>query len=173
MAAFKDDSDRSWLIHVDIPAIKLVRDQFAINLADIGEAPTYLTRLAEEPILLCDMLYVLCEEEARKREVSDTDFGKLLFGDTIDRATMALEEAITAFFPRKKRSVLQQLRAKIAKTREAGVDLVTAKLEDPKLDSRLKTMMATRMDAEIEKSLSTLSISATNSPESSESTPDD
>ncbi|KKL75077.1 hypothetical protein LCGC14_2058490 [marine sediment metagenome] len=171
MAKFTDSKGRDWLIRVDVAAIRHIRDLFEINLGDIGEAPKYLVRLADDVVLLCDLLFVLCEEQAKEKKISDEDFGRSLAGDAIDHATMALEEAITDFFPQRKRSLLQRLRKKIETVRTTGMELVGARLDDPNLDLELGQMMKAKMDEAIKHSLTQLRSASSLQESSAESTP--
>ncbi len=171
MARFTDDEKRDWLIHVDVNALRKVRDLFKINLGSFDEVGGCLARLADDPILLCDLLYVLCEEQVKERELTDADFGRLLLGDVIARATMALGEAIADFFPHEKRSLLQRLQKKIDRVQKTGADLIRAKLDDPKLEEQLAATMKARMDRGIEERME-LFASVKSLPEKSEeSTP--
>ena len=171
MAKFKDDSGREWTIRIDVQTIKQVKEACDINLGSLQAAPECLRQLADDPILLCNVLFVLCEEQATKASITDSDFGRLLAGDVIDRATMALQEAITDFFPQRKRLLLQRLQKKIDKLNAAGQELVEAKLESPELEEKLLAAMQAGMDDKIDQKLMQLN-SFTNLPESSEgSTP--
>ncbi len=171
MAKFTDSEGRNWLIRVDVTAIKAVRNQCGINLGDIGEAPEYFARLADDPVLLCDMLFVLCEEQVQERGLSDADFGRLLFGDVIAHATMALGEAIADFFPAKKRSFLRQIQQKLAGIQATAEGLAQENLDDPTLEKELGLAMKNQMEEAKRHALTRLR-SATNSPGSSaESTP--
>lgn len=165
MSSFTDESDRKWVLRVDVAAIKSVRDALKFNLGDLGETADNFLRLADDPCLLCDVLYLLCEDQAKERNISDTDFGRLLAGDVIFNATVALEEAITDFFPQAKRSLLQRLRKKTDRVQTMGINLVSEKLDDPELERQIQVRMKAKMEAMIQGSLAP-SNSVTNSPES-------
>ena len=60
---------------------------------------TLLEKLINDPILLCDVIYCVCMEEADSRGVSDEDFGRAMAGDAIELATTALLEELVDFFP--------------------------------------------------------------------------
>lgn len=171
MAKFTDSERREWVLRVDVTAIRAVRDLCEINLGDIGGAPEYLARLADDPVLLCDLLYVLCEEQVKACGLSDADFGRLLAGETIAHASMALGEAIADFFPAKKRSFLRQIQQKLAGIQATAEGLAQKNLDDPTMEKELGLAMKARMDEAKQRALTQLR-SATNSPESSaESTP--
>ena len=111
MKTFTDNSDRTWTIHVHVESIKRVRSLCNVDLLKVVEG-TLLMELANDPILLCEVLYALCHEEAKAKSVSDVDFGKAMAGDAIERATEALLREIFDFFPPAKRDVLLRLEEK-------------------------------------------------------------
>ncbi len=171
MSTSTDEEKRDWRVRVDVTTIRNVRelktkDGEAIDLGSLAKAAENFIAMADDPCLLCNVLFVLCEEQASSRDVSDEDFGRLLAGDVIEHAAMALEEAITDFFPQQKRSLLQRLRKKVDRVQEAGINLVSEKLESPNLEARILAKMKETMDKTINENLTPLN-SATNLPESS------
>lgn len=108
MPAFTDAERRQWVVHIDVNALRRVRDRLDLNLMDIVGGPT-LDRVAEDPVLLVDILYVLCEPAAAERGVSVEAFGESLRGDVLDAAVTALLEALADFCPSQKGRLLRQL----------------------------------------------------------------
>jgi len=165
MAKFTDGLKREWTITVTTGAIKKVRKALNIDLADIDQA-TY-SRLANDPILLVDLLWLLMEAAAKQREVTEESFAEGLVGDPIDSATAALLEAVADFFPAQKRSLLKTATAKQLAVQQKGLDLAIAKVGDPTLEAKLVEAMETKMDREVEDLLIRL-ISPTSSPANAE-----
>lgn len=163
MSTFKDNKGRDWEILVNVPKIRAVRE--ACDGLDIGD-PTgrALDTLEKDPCKLVDVLFVLCEEQAKEQGISDVQFGEALFGNEIDDATEALIEAHINFSRGRTRSLLRKTMEKTRETRELGMEVAIKKLDDPELMKRVKVEMEARMDREVEESLTRLS-SATNSPE--------
>ena len=91
MVKFTDKRKRDWIINVDAANIQNVREALGV---DLGNRNSF-KRLARDPSLLCNVLFVLCEEQAKERGVSDVQFGRLLAtGNVIAHATKALIEAV-------------------------------------------------------------------------------
>ena len=157
MSNFADEEKRNWTVRVDVTGIRQVRGALDINLGDLSQAADNFVKMGDDPCLLCNVLFVLCEEQAKDRNVSDADFGRLLAGDVIFDATMALEEAITDFFPRKKRSILQRLRKKVNRVQEMGTELVVEKLEEKGLEEKILARMKMQMESLIHAELTPLS----------------
>ncbi len=98
MQTFRDNAGRSWLVAIDVAAIKRVRALLTYDLLTVldgkGAAP-----LTSDPVVLVDVLYVLCKPEADRLGVSDEEFGRALGGDALREATDAFVEALIAFCP--------------------------------------------------------------------------
>lgn len=167
MSKFTDNKDREWELLVNVPTIRDVRKTCKVNLGDpTGRA---IDAIAKDPELLVDVLFVLCESQAKERDVSADDFGRALFGDEIDAATEALIEAHVNFSRGRTRLLLRKTMEKTKEARTLGMDVAIKKLEDPALMERVQAEMEKKMDREVEESLTRLS-SATNSPVPPEST---
>lgn len=100
MRAFRDHGGREWVVRIDPSQGKLVRartgvDLFALTNNNLGP----LGDLLADPIRFVDVLWVLCEAEARARSVSEEAFGAGLFGDPLGAAVDAFVEELVDFFP--------------------------------------------------------------------------
>lgn len=72
MKTFTDNKDRVWEVELNIRQMKRVRDVLGIDLVNVisankdGTVSTdTLERVANDPILLVDILWVLCEGQAK------------------------------------------------------------------------------------------------------------
>ena len=163
MRVFRDTAGRSWNLALNVYAIKRVRDLLKVDLLDLGDDDKpekgLLFRMIADPVLLVDLIYVICKEQADKDGISDEQFGQAMAGDAIDAATKAFLEELADFTP----SPRDRARAK--KVIEA-----TWKLIDRAQDL-LDAKAAREIPAAVEAALSALGNSSTNSPASSEPTP--
>jgi hypothetical protein len=168
MAKFRDNDSRDWPIFLTTDLIKDVRRKLEIDLADLNGH--LYTRLADDPVLLVDTLWVLCEAEAKGRDVSPAAFAKALAGDPIEDAVNALVEAITDFFPTRRRSLLRAAAAKTRTARDKAYEMAMAKLDDPTTEAKFLEAMQARMEADLQDALTRLR-GPISSPVSSESSP--
>lgn len=136
MKSFMDNAGRAWAIAINVDAIKRVRDSLDVNLLDAVEGKL-IERLVGDPILLCDVIYVLCRPEAEQRGVSDEDFGRAMAGDSIDSATTSLLEELVAFFPKARRDLLTKALQKLKALEAKAIAIVEQRLEDPQLEQQL------------------------------------
>jgi hypothetical protein len=116
MPAFTDTQNRTWAVEVHVASVKRVRTLLGVDLLQIVEDRCeLLARLADDPVLLVDVLYVLCKPEADPRNISDEDFGRAMSGDALEAGFNALLEGLEGFFQDARRR--QAVTSVIAKTR--------------------------------------------------------
>ena len=98
MRSFKDRTGREWNVQVDVTAAKRLRTLLGFNLvaSDFGAT---LEKLLSDPVLICDVVYVLCKPQADEAKVTDEDFGRAMAGDAIEAATEVLLAELTDFTP--------------------------------------------------------------------------
>ena len=148
MHNFTDNQHRTWQIALNVYEMKRIRAALGIDLVNVitldkqGEVKVDLIdRIANDPCLLVDILWVLCEAEAKEDGVTDVDFGSSLAGDAIEEATKAFLDELVDFFPGAKRLFLKkavELAAKYASETKATLEKA---LESPELEERLKQAM--------------------------------
>ena len=158
MKTFKDNADRTWTVTVNVDAIKRVRSLLSIDLMEAVEGKL-IERLIGDPVLLCDVIYCVCKEDADAKGITDEEFGRSMAGDAIELATTALLEELVDFFPQGKRQLLRKALAKLETLQDTMLAVVSERLDSPELDAQLL--------AELRK----LGDSSGDSPASSESTP--
>lgn len=142
MKTFVDTQERTWSVAVNVTAMKRVRDLCKVDLMDaVTDGGKLLERLTLDPVLLCDVIFALCRDQAVKDGVSDEAFGSAMAGDPIEDATTALLEELVNFFPETKRPVFALVVSKIKKYRNMATAAVRKRIEDPALDKRIETLI--------------------------------
>ena len=166
MRTFNDNAGRTWSLTLNVWTVKKVRDLLGVDLLDLGgeaatrDKPGLLFRLIADPVLLVDVLYVVCKDQADEASVTDEQFGRAMGGDAIDAATKAFLEELADFTP----SPRDRARArKVIETTWAMID----KAQDV-LDAKAEK----ELPAAVESALSALGNSSTSSPDSSAQTQD-
>ena len=143
MKTFNDTLGRSWTVTINVDAVRRVRSLLNVNLLDVVEGPL-LERLVTDPVLLCDILFALCQPEAESKSVSDEDFGRALGGDVLDAATTALLEELVDFFPSAKRSVFRKALEKLKKLEGIAIETATKRLESDELEQKMLAALGAR-----------------------------
>jgi hypothetical protein len=92
---FTDTKNNVWAVDVTVLTCKRLKKMLGIDVFDLEK----FFKLAQDPITLCDVLYVVCLDEANTRGISDEQFGASLSGTAIRDAKNALMEAYINFIP--------------------------------------------------------------------------
>lgn len=149
MKAFTDCKGRTWEIELNIRQMKKVRDLLGVDLINVvaankdGTVATdTLDRVANDPILLCDILWVLCEGQAKPAGITDEEFGSSLAGDAIEDATRAFLDELVDFFPGARRIVLKKAVGLARKYETENREALEKALESPEFEAMLKTALS-------------------------------
>lgn len=112
---FIDNTGQEWSFEVSWPQVKAVRAALNFDLygRDIQAQMNALT----DPVLLVDVLFVLCRSQAERLGVSDEDFGRRVIGDPFDAAAIALVREVSALYPKKQAALLLRLVDEIERQR--------------------------------------------------------
>ena len=144
MKSFTDNIGRVWTVNVNVGTVKRVRALCGVDIANIISVKpdgkpevALLERLATDPVLLVDVLYAACKEEADARKISDEDFGRAMAGDAIELACAALLDEIIDFFPEAKRRVFGKILNATRRFQERTKTALAAILDDPALDGKI------------------------------------
>lgn len=134
MRKFKDSEGREWALSLNIGEAKRVKDALALDLLD----PTSLQQLAGDPYLICNVLFVLCEKQAKDAGIDDAAFGRGLAGDSIDEATDAFLAELVDFFPKRQREALRNLLAQIQNTQNELAAMAADKASSPAMTEAIQ-----------------------------------
>ena len=140
MRVFKDNAGRSWSVCINVDAIKRVRKLLDVNLLEIASGQL-IEQLANDPVLLCNVLYVVVKPEADAQKISDEDFGRAMAGDAIEHATTAFLEELVDFFPSGRRRVLAKALGKLQTLQSRLLTLAEEQLDSPEIDAQIETAL--------------------------------
>lgn len=148
MRQFTDTKERVWDVELNVRQMKRVRDVLGIDLVNVIQAgkdgavaTDTLDRVANDPILLVDILWVLCEGQAKAAGVTDDDFGSSLAGDSISDATRAFLDELVDFFPGARRLYLRKAVDLARKYETENLEVLEKALASPEFEERLKTSL--------------------------------
>lgn len=103
MARFTDAEGREWPLEINIPLAKAIKRELDVDILDVETA---MEVLARNPVLLCDVLYLLVKRQADERGLTDEDFGNSLRGEALEHAQTAFLQALSDFSPPRQREIL-------------------------------------------------------------------
>ena len=148
MRQFTDTKERVWEVELNVRQMKRVRDVLGIDLVNVIQAgkdgtvaTDTLDRVANDPILLVDILWVLCEGQAKAAGVTDDDFGSSLAGDSISDATRAFLDELVDFFPGARWLFLRKAVDLARKYETENLGLLEKALNSTEFEERLKTSL--------------------------------
>ena len=96
-----DARDRTWIIAVTPYEYQRIREQCDVDLYDIvvpGKQLEILKRLETDDVLLVNVLWCICEEQAESAKVTKTEFTKGFFGDALEKGYQSIVDALAFFF---------------------------------------------------------------------------
>jgi len=117
MHSFRDRLDRQWNLEINVGSIKRVKGLIGVDLlAVFADKMKLVHDLLNDPMLLVDTIYALCEPQAKALGITDIEFGEGFCGDSLEAATESLLEELADFFRSPQQR--QTLRAILAKAKE-------------------------------------------------------
>jgi len=146
MATFKDDKGREWSIVLDAPLVKAIQAKHGVRLSNLRSNP--VMELQFDTLTLVDVLYALCEKQAKASSITEVDFGESLLG-SIEQAVSALEVAITDFCHPQLRSVLRSQLEKFQKAQSNVMKKALSEISEAEIEKSLTK----RMKADLKKLL--------------------
>jgi len=125
MTQFKDRSGDLWSLALDYDTINRIKTELDINLLSVvDEEAKLLERLANDEVLLIDVISVAVTPQIQSKKLSPEEFARRLDGKVLDEAIGALIEGIANFSRPRKGAILRKTWEKI----EAASDLAEAKV---------------------------------------------
>jgi len=134
METFKDITGDEWAISLNIGEMRRIENRLAELKNDIVITnPPDVTTEIQDPYNLADLLFVVLEPEAKKRNITSADFGYRLAGDAIRDAKRAFLEEYANFFPEE--SQRQKIRTLATTANRIGAEIL-----DKAIDKRADAM---------------------------------
>jgi hypothetical protein len=167
MKTFTDAAGREWKLTIDVNAMRRVRDAIKVDLMEVVTGDL-TDRLAADPVLLVDVLFVLvkAQADAASPKVSDEEFGKTVIGDVIDQATSALLEELADFFPKARGKMLRMAIAKGKELQTMAQKASSDLLASGQLEKTLEALIQKRQKNLLQNLAGSLSIGLPGSPDS-------
>lgn len=99
MHSFKDNAGDEWQVKVHAMALANVEQSLGVSFSSPGDDDGPLMQVIYNPIFAFKVLFLLCESQAKSRNLTDEQFSERLVGDTFAAARECLLNAIADFFP--------------------------------------------------------------------------
>lgn len=142
MAIFTDAAGETWTIEISVDEIRQLRKEINVDLlALLDDNGTLLRKLAADPILLVDVISILCTDQIKRRQLDERAFAKRLVGAGLEAALDCLIEAIANFTPPRQGAVIRQMWAKTKELDQRAMTHLTKKLHSPDLTKMVDKKM--------------------------------
>lgn len=138
MHRFQDNTGREWCLSLNGWQLKRLKELIGFDARDHES----IFKAASDPALLCDVLYVLCQDQANKDGITDQQFGEAMTGDAIDAAADAYMQESVDFFPLRQRPAMKAMLAKIQETQTQATKLAEEKLNGAAMDQMIAKAMS-------------------------------
>jgi len=100
-SAFTDGLGRQWLLKVNIRTVRVVREHLGIDLETFMESgETMADLMFKNRDTFCQILWIMCERQAKDKNIEPEVFAEGLDGQAINAATSAFLQAVVDFSPR-------------------------------------------------------------------------
>ena len=149
MKVFKDTNGQDWQIILNVLQMKRVRAALGIDLVNVitldkdgAVKVDLIDRIANDPCLLVDILWVIVQDQAKSIGVTDEQFGSALVGDAIERATAAFLDELVDFFPGARRLFLKKAVDLARKYAGEWTTVLAKALESPELEKKIAESMS-------------------------------
>ena len=146
MKSFTDKTGESWDLDLNIGAAMRLKSRLDIDIENAvtfdksnnPEDVSLLERIAEDSILLFNVIFILCVKQVQDRKLTQEQFAERFTGDTIEAATDALLDEIVNFSRPAKRIVLQRLRQISKEYSDRAGKQLDQVLADPKFQDEIE-----------------------------------
>jgi hypothetical protein len=127
---FADNQGDLWSLELDYQTITRVRQELGLNLLNaIDSDKPFLSELANDEILLVDVISVCLTPQIESKGMDAEGFAKRLNGKVLEDAIGALVEGIANFSRPQKGEIIRKTWAKMKATEELGTEKVNRYLE--------------------------------------------
>lgn len=154
MSQFQDKTGQIWNVNLD-PVIALeIKDDHGIELTNLESDP--MLKLRVDPMILVSTMSVICRDQMTERNLSPTEFMKLLPFPS-DEMLKAIQEAIANFFPTGRASHVAEVLAGYEKMGRETDELTTEKMQALLSNPATLQRISDVADLQIEEAMKNLS----------------
>jgi hypothetical protein len=157
MAKFTDNKGDDWLVEVTVFHADRCRGDVEVKLTDalVGvekdgslDQTNLLVQLDGDDSLLVSVLYSLCQDQVKERNLTPDDFARRFAGDITHKAYAALVEALLAFF---RKPIQREMLQTVLRVMEQGQTMLLArwKTAAPQIESLAHQALDRQVDVEL------------------------
>lgn len=127
-ASFKDRTGREFNCVVTVAEAERLKKELQVDIGDIGDGKLF-ERLTNDWGAMVSVAWIVCQESIIGHKIeSPEEFGRAFDGDALGAAFDAFWEAVTDFYPTRRRSVLREMIEKTRQAETATVEMVAGRI---------------------------------------------
>jgi hypothetical protein len=159
VAQFTDQRGRTWRLELNYSLAKRLRDVTGLDFVNYHDGKALLA-VHDDDEKLVQVIWLLCEAQAKESQVAEEDFGSGLGGDSLEQAIEALEQALINFSRPARRQALEAIRDKAHELVAARTELATSKIRSDKVQQLMQAkiqQVSDQIDRQIEQAMQSTS----------------
>lgn len=98
MHKFTDAKGREWRLSLTYGAFQQIKEDLGLDFLDVKQGGVAISKLGFDVTQFVNMLFVLCEEQAKEAAIDDAGFGRGLDGESLKGALDAFLAEYLDFF---------------------------------------------------------------------------
>ncbi len=131
MKVWKDREGREWMLDINVSSIRKVKASTGVDLLEVVTGT--LGEKLSDPMVFCDIVWVLSQEQAEKKGITPEQFGTALAGDCVEAVSNALVEDLVDFFPLQRRTIFRKVLEKARVIEKKNLDAAMVVVDSPEL----------------------------------------
>lgn len=140
MRKITDLNGLEWKIQITVGTIKRVNSELNLDIYNIANEG-FLETIIEDYVRFIDMMFVICEDEAKERGISDIEFGKAFDGEHIDIAVDEFLTELVSFFPKSRRMSVEKALAKTQELAKVTGEKLVKKINEIDINEKADLVM--------------------------------
>lgn len=151
-ASFTDRAGNEWTLAFTIGNARSIKQKLKLDFANVWDGVA-LKAIGTDQDKLVSVLWMLCQEQASERSLTEEKFLDLFTGSVIEAAGLALEEAIVLFCQPASRPALRASLDQSQKAMRRVGQTAEAKVQSDKFTAVVETALAkagAAMDSKLE-----------------------
>ena len=130
MPEFTDRHGQKWQPDCNVTTGRRLRRELKLDVFSLlTDQDSTLARLADDIALCVDALWILCEDQATARGLTDEDFGRAIDAERYGEVQNALVSALVDFTPPARRPALAALWITVQKFQKDGTERAVRLIE--------------------------------------------
>lgn len=141
MTTFKDITGKLWRVDFTIGTCRKLKSAADLDFANAHDGKAVAAIQADDEKMV-QALWLLCDEQAKERNITEDGFACLLDGNVLEEAQTAIEDALLSFIRPERRAALAAIFEKKKEAMDKAMALAVAKVQAVNIDEALTAQLS-------------------------------